>query len=75
MGNVRISRSFKIKKGVLESVDEIAKRENRTPSNFVETSLAVVVAVLIENPGSRLTDLVDRDPAVIKTFQRLLSDT
>ena len=71
----KISRSFKIEKCVLDYVQEIAKRENRTPNNFVETSLAVVVAVLKANPELQLTDLMGADPVVIEEFKRLFSDT
>ncbi len=71
----KISRSFKIEKGILDGMAQIATRENRTNNNFVETALAVVVAVLKANPELQLTDLMGGDPVVIKTFKRLFSDT
>ena len=69
----KIARSFKMEKAILDGIESVATRENRTNNNFVETALAIIVAILENNPELELKDLIEDDEEVTKRFKELTS--
>ena len=69
----KIARSFKMEKAILDGIESVATRENRTNNNFVETALAIIVAILEKNPELELKDLIENDEEVTKLFEKLTS--